>query len=50
MDERIEEYEDLLEVVELIRAIAEADHEIEAGRGIPHDEVMAELAEKYAVR
>ncbi|MBT8460976.1 MAG: type II toxin-antitoxin system Phd/YefM family antitoxin [Gemmatimonadetes bacterium] len=39
----VDEYESLVEQVELIRDIRSAKAEMARGEGVPHDEVVAEL-------
>lgn len=43
-------YEELVETVELLRELHVAERQVEQGRAIPHEEVRAELLEKYRDR
>jgi uncharacterized protein (DUF433 family) len=42
-----DEYEGLLDSIELLKGINAAERDLSAGLGIPHERVMAELLEKY---
>lgn len=44
------EYERMLDTIELLQAISEAERELDAGGGIPHEEVMARLLEEFRGR
>jgi prevent-host-death family protein len=44
------EYEKMLDTIELLKAIQEGEAELDAGLGIPHDDAMAKLLEKYRGR
>ena len=44
----VEEYEALVEEVELIRDIREAREQLERGEGIPHEQISAELRARLA--
>ncbi|HEX8273201.1 MAG TPA: type II toxin-antitoxin system Phd/YefM family antitoxin [Longimicrobiaceae bacterium] len=44
------EYERMLDTIELLQAIQEGEAELDAGLGIPHEEAMAQLLEKYRGR
>ena len=44
------EYEKMLDTIELLRDVHEAERRIEAGRVVDHDEAMAQLLEKYKGR
>lgn len=43
----VEVYEDLMEEVELVRDIVRARMELDHGEGIPHEQVVAELKERF---
>jgi antitoxin YefM len=45
----IESYEQLLDELELRRAIERSDVSIREGRGIPHEDVMKELRARFGV-
>ena len=42
----IEQYEELIDEIELIRDIRQAKEELARGEGIPHEDVVAELRER----
>jgi len=44
------EYEKMLETIELLRDVHEAERQIEAGQVVDHEEAMAGLLEKYRDR
>lgn len=44
------EYERMLDTIELLKAIQEGEAELDAGLGIPHEDAMAQLLEKYRGR
>lgn len=44
----VDEYEALVDEVELVRDIREARAELERGEGIPHDEVIRELRSRIS--
>ena len=43
----VEEYEEMLDTIELLRDVREAERQIAAGQVVGHDEAMAELMEKH---
>jgi hypothetical protein len=43
----LQEYEDLLYTIDLLKGILVAEREVREGGGIPHEQVMAELRAKY---
>ncbi|MDB4952054.1 MAG: type toxin-antitoxin system Phd/YefM family antitoxin [Gemmatimonadetes bacterium] len=43
----VREYERLLDSVELMEGIREAERELDAGLGVPHERVMADLLERF---
>lgn len=45
-----EEYDDLLDSVDLLKGVYQADREIDAGLGVPHEEAMAGLRARFAGR
>ena len=46
----VEEYERMLETIELLRDVQEAERQIEAGEVLDHDVVMAYLMERFKGR
>ncbi len=42
-----DEYEEMVYTVELLRSVQRGEAEIDAGRGVPHAEVMAELLDRH---
>jgi antitoxin YefM len=44
----VDEYEALIDEIEVIRDIRQAKAELARGEGIPHDEVAAELRQRLA--
>ncbi len=42
----VDEYERMVETIELLRDVQEGEAELDAGPGIPHEEAMARLLEK----
>jgi prevent-host-death family protein len=46
----VEEYERMIDTIELLRDVQEAERQIDAGEVVDHDEAMAGLLEKYRGR
>lgn len=46
----VEEYERMLETIELLRDVQESERQIEAGEVLDHDVVMADLMERFKGR
>lgn len=46
----VEEYEEMVYTVELLRSIRQGEEELDAGQGIPHDQAEAELLEEFRDR
>jgi prevent-host-death family protein len=44
------EYERMMDTIELLRDVQEGEAELDAGLGVPHEEAMAQLLEKYKGR
>jgi prevent-host-death family protein len=42
----VEEYEEMVYTIELLRSIQRGEAQLDAGLGIPHEQVMAELLDK----
>lgn len=42
----VADYENMIETIELLQEINQARQELDAGKGIPHDEVMDSLREQ----
>ncbi len=43
----VEEYESLVEELEVVRDIRQAKAELARGEGIPHDQVVAQLRSRF---
>ena len=43
----VEEYEEMLDTIELLRKVQTGEAELNAGLGIPHEDVEARLLAKY---
>lgn len=39
----VTDYENMIDTIELLQEINQARHELEDGKGIPHEEVMSSL-------
>lgn len=46
----VDEYERMVDTIELLRAVQQGEAELDAGLGIPHEDAMAQLLEKYKGR
>ncbi|HLL47825.1 MAG TPA: type II toxin-antitoxin system Phd/YefM family antitoxin [Longimicrobiaceae bacterium] len=46
----VDEYERMVDTIELLRAVQQGEAELDAGLGVPHEEAMAQLLEKYKGR
>ncbi len=46
----VEEYEEMLDTIDLLKGIAEAERQVEAGLVRDHDVVMADLMERFKGR
>ncbi len=45
----VEEYQRLLDKVELLEELAQAKNELDRGEGIPHDELFKKIKSKYSL-
>lgn len=46
----VNDYEHLIETIEILQDIQQAREEIAAGKGIPHEEVMAEMRARFKTK
>ncbi len=45
----VNDYEQMIETIEILQEINQAREELAAGKGIPHEEVMAYMRDRYKV-
>lgn len=45
----VNDYEQMIETIEILQEINQAREELAAGKGIPHEEVMAFMRDRYKV-
>lgn len=46
----VEEYEEMLDTIELLQGIQEGIAQLDAGKGVPHEEVMTRLLDEFRDR
>jgi PHD/YefM family antitoxin component YafN of YafNO toxin-antitoxin module len=45
----VNDYEQMIETIEILQEINQAREELAAGKGIPHEEVMTYMRDRYKV-
>lgn len=46
----VNDYEQMIETIEILQEINQAREELAAGKGIPHEEVMAYMRDRYKIK